>query len=307
MTTLKVASLLALLLASTAAFATQVNASPENANLVRQAIVSGLDWSSLLRDTSDQGLLTALDENDYCEPGKTCVGLTAQLFFGPSCEWSQTAGFVSVFPELYQGSSGCKSTVYPPLSSSYSFDNTSLMWTRFLHNDVKCTGFVIESDSYKTGTCFTSKMQSGVVLWNDAKLAFPLKNSQPAIPDKSAPIDEKFGVACNPSSSAPADAKCDPTLPIITYQKSSRPENPLCDGPNPTTFYLFGEGETNKCYLLNFNVWYSIDTTANTYTITNTAGCDLKNVLNVKTGLLGCNWTQQASYTTSSVRLGTTN
>lgn len=295
----------ALLACIVAVLAIQVSATPENANLVRQALLSGQHWSSLLEATSKRDLLSALDEKDYCVPGKTCIGLTAQLFFGSSCEWSQTAGFVQLFPDLFVELNGCKSTVYPPLSANQVYDNQTLMFTRYLYNDVRCTGFVIQSESYKTATCVGAGKQPTSILWSDAKRALPLPSPTPVAADLTAPKLEMFDASCDDSDSAPANLKCDRRFPIVHRQQSSHVESPSCDQPSKAS-YLFGQGAPNKCYLLDLNIWYSVDTTANTYTITKTAGCDLQNTLYVKKGLTTCNWSRQATYATSSVRLGST-
>lgn len=245
-----------------------------------------------------------------CDPGKTCKGLVVQLFFSPTCDWTQTAGFVE-FNEIPAETHDelCHSGPAPAFSFQAKFDNKTNFWTWAQYPNDRCEGPSVSSQSIKTGVCVFNNRP--FVFWNNASVAHPLRNGAdipqpvaddvPSIPDGN---EQCYDIPNPPAGSQACNPKYTIDTTVSQLTPSSKPECPAPSDDN-ASYYVHGTGLPYKCYLDGFNTW--LIPGQNNYTIIKSAGCNTNNIVTSWSVNYGCNWDSQEhdGTTTRAVKAGT--
>lgn len=291
-------------------------------DLVRQALRSGLPWTHFLGDLSKREVASAL-ENDMCEPGRTCRGLVAQLFFSHSCTWSLTYGFIEIYDERRGGHTPydkCQPLSRPQIALQTSCSNSS-HYTRSLFESSDCTGIAFKEETHRIANCLQVGGGPASVYWCDAKDSYPLTApSSPPQVDKSVPLAPNFHDQCAstpvtaPPAGGPVDppttlnGACDPRFAIArTNSLFSRPTAANCSVPlsGLDSYYVFGKGSPHTCYQANdFNVWMAVD--SNRITVNYGIGCDMTQMPAYSdTTMFGCHFLEAGSDFSHYTRAGT--
>lgn len=281
------------------------------AGLVRKALRAGLPWTYYIGDVTKREVAASL-QLALCEPGKTCNGLVAQLFFTPNCEYSNTYGFLPMHNAAKTGNSSydkCASLTTPPIGYLRSCPNGAFhKISEFANTD--CSGVAHHEETLQVATCFGQGSAAANAFWCDAKDARPLSVTKPPVFDKSAPYLPNGYIICqnaNLTSSRSGSKRqfggiCDSKYPI-RKEANLNSTKPICAGMAPTYWlYVFGTGEPYTCYQEeNMNTWLTIDKENGRMTKNVGFGCSMTEIpMQSKTFSYGCSWAQAGS---DSVRL----